>query len=845
MAASVAISAASPMAISAAAHDVSTPKSAFRTNPITGKIELDAAAHNALMHKYDKVLQGMYALKQQAGSTLSAYRTRASALYALMTGHHEEHRRLNTLSNYQSDLGGIIEALTKDEITGLADLLSRFQGITCVSNAPKADLVTALTTELQSTVSDLSQAAIGDVLNSLFGCACSAQLNFGTAEHVSVWSAGKVLVTSSQSDADIISFIQALKAVIPAFLGGGGLCGSDCSATIAALINLGIQAAQQLAKVTLPAATSNLATSAKGCVCNGPSSSYTTLLDTIFPIGSELSTVNAAIKLLEGQTYHNGQHNLKLLITRVAAQIDVVFSSAQLCGGDCARAFDDATETFLYAVVYTLWPHDSTGIAHDLLKDVLPGALVSDLPSEAVIGAYADTLRSELCVMDFAGLATSFERYIVGGIFFDNVTVITNTAHDVLSKLALFECDAGGQIPGETVKMISSMIVRVLETPFDGFQVASPGLFTKAIIDELATAAFGCACHYFRTDTEVLPLVTSKLQQWANPGSVICPGMVSSNYCDCSSDCTNNPSWCACSDAQACCAGSSPSTEDDILSTLREVVSVSSACGSTGCRSLFTQIHTLVSRMSDPSMTGVTISGAAACSAANGATCFGTKQSFSSASFSGSSTCAATPLTGTLPKPMNGVDAYTNQILFWSTCWMSTDCPPDGVSEYEVTVEVVIQETVQSFDATKQQAFKQNFITMVGGGVSVEDITLTISSGSLIVSVAIKTASSTVKEAVSTTIASSSTTAMSSALGVAVISAQPAVVATVTYSPPPPPPGAGSGGGGGGGGGGGDSTGAIIGGIVGGIVVIGIIVGVVMYMKKNKNKNVKVIDASA
>merc|ERR1719421_2297476 len=37
------------------------------------------------------------------------------------------------------------------------------------------------------------------------------------------------------------------------------------------------------------------------------------------------------------------------------------------------------------------------------------------------------------------------------------------------------------------------------------------------------------------------------------PGAQLCPGQPASNYCDCSSDCTNQPSWCACSDAQACC----------------------------------------------------------------------------------------------------------------------------------------------------------------------------------------------------------------------------------------------------------------------------------------------------
>jgi len=37
---------------------------------------------------------------------------------------------------------------------------------------------------------------------------------------------------------------------------------------------------------------------------------------------------------------------------------------------------------------------------------------------------------------------------------------------------------------------------------------------------------------------------------------VLCPGLPAGDYCDCSGDCINHPSYCTCSDAQACCAGS-------------------------------------------------------------------------------------------------------------------------------------------------------------------------------------------------------------------------------------------------------------------------------------------------
>ena len=37
------------------------------------------------------------------------------------------------------------------------------------------------------------------------------------------------------------------------------------------------------------------------------------------------------------------------------------------------------------------------------------------------------------------------------------------------------------------------------------------------------------------------------------PGTVLCPGMAASKYCDCGGDCSDNPDWCACAEAQACC----------------------------------------------------------------------------------------------------------------------------------------------------------------------------------------------------------------------------------------------------------------------------------------------------
>jgi len=40
--------------------------------------------------------------------------------------------------------------------------------------------------------------------------------------------------------------------------------------------------------------------------------------------------------------------------------------------------------------------------------------------------------------------------------------------------------------------------------------------------------------------------------------TVLCPGLLEQQYCDCSGDCTGFPEWCGCQEAQECCQMSSP-----------------------------------------------------------------------------------------------------------------------------------------------------------------------------------------------------------------------------------------------------------------------------------------------
>jgi hypothetical protein len=47
--------------------------------------------------------------------------------------------------------------------------------------------------------------------------------------------------------------------------------------------------------------------------------------------------------------------------------------------------------------------------------------------------------------------------------------------------------------------------------------------------------------------------VEGLIEDGGEVGSVLCPDLPPSDYCDCGFDCTENPQWCACGEAQACC----------------------------------------------------------------------------------------------------------------------------------------------------------------------------------------------------------------------------------------------------------------------------------------------------
>jgi len=139
-------------------------------------------------------------------------------------------------------------------------------------------------------------------------------------------------------------------------------------------------------------------------------------------------------------------------------------------------------------------------------------------------------------------------------------------------------------------------------------------------------------------------------------------------------------------------------------------------------------------------------------------------------------------------------DKQIDRTAFWTSCFVATDCPPEGVSGYVVTTTFTVDATVESFDATAQASFKANYADMLNGAsadlagtFTAADVTLAISSGSIAIQASVVALSPAVSTTVEATINSMDATTISSTLGVTVNAIAPASVATANYVPPAPP----------------------------------------------------------
>ena len=228
-------------------------------------------------------------------------------------------------------------------------------------------------------------------------------------------------------------------------------------------------------------------------------------------------------------------------------------------------------------------------------------------------------------------------------------------------------------------------------------------------------------------------------------------------------------------------------------------------CGSNSCRSLFDTFYTLVDTLAntDVSTPASPTVAPTECTSANSELCFSSACfPFVDTSMGGTvpSACAAcyaaAPTTITQMAPMSYITPeYIDQTIFWTACFMNTDCPAAGVAAIVVKSTFTVDETMETFDQAAQDAFKRAFANILApagsdleGTVTLGDILLTITAGSINVEAAVSTTSPALQSSLTATIENLTPATASSALGITVTARSAVVVETATFSPPAPPP---------------------------------------------------------
>ena len=238
-------------------------------------------------------------------------------------------------------------------------------------------------------------------------------------------------------------------------------------------------------------------------------------------------------------------------------------------------------------------------------------------------------------------------------------------------------------------------------------------------------------------------------------------------------------------------------TIGDVLSVVKDAFRATRLCGSNACRTLFSTTFTLVDGLVN-AQTGVV-----GCDQATAQTCFstacftpmmsGVALSAAPAACTPCYAPAASSIVQIEPMSLIPTSAkFIDRSIFWLTCFVNTDCPAPGVAAQVVTTSFAVEGTVDTFD---RLAFKTGLINLLAppnstneGTITPNDITLTVTAGSLNVEAAISTVSPTITTAVSDTITTLTPAAATTALGISVSALTPPIVVDDLFAPPTPPP---------------------------------------------------------
>ena len=307
-------------------------------------------------------------------------------------------------------------------------------------------------------------------------------------------------------------------------------------------------------------------------------------------------------------------------------------------------------------------------------------------------------------------------------------------------------------------------------------------VMTAAVIESIFGSWPHCLCYYFTPESsgDIFPLVRRKAVQAE-----------------------------ACNSANAGSTCSGFNSEADALNTIAEILELgfraSKLCGSSHCREFFNTIFTTADTLINTNVaTTPSTSTGATCTAATVRTC-GTAPCFPWVSDSGSSApaeCSGCYLPGSQGEagqmaPMNMIpDSHKviDRTVFWSTCFMNTDCPPPGVQAYELVSTFTIDSTIDTFNDAAQDTFKVAYANLLAppdsdlqGTVTKQDIALVITAGSLNVEARVRVVSPSLQQSLTTQIDAISPAEATTALGVTVTSKSSVTTVEQSFPSPAPP----------------------------------------------------------
>ena len=482
----------------------------------------------------------------------------------------------------------------------------------------------------------------------------------------------------------------------------------------------------------------------------------------------------------------DGTHNLLRAATRAAAFLDWwTMDSANLCTTDCKTTIELGTTLGIYAGTRQIWPA--------MVEDAVLAASDADNPDEAEIASLGASIAGSMCSSkstSASSLVLAAEPYIVNGIpdLEEDTVGFVRMAETMLKVMfAPTKYGEGDCSENEFRNMWAKMMqlgtkhaVKLLENTWEGewvdgykeedWLMVTPGAMTAAELNSMISDAMHCFCDYWTGPGDVFPLIESKITQYK----------------------ANEPEdW-----------------GEEFAEAGQLAMRSAKSCKSMSCRGLFDSLFALVEQLSGVSLArGITFNNQPACNAVHADKCWrGECWPINQEGYYPSQ-CAMC-YTPTEPSstlyPMAHMDDFADRIMFWSTCSMSTDCPPVGVSSYQVTTTFALSIAAADFGADAQADFKKNIVEMLApqgsdneGFIAVSDITLTITeSGNgrrltgngIEVQVTVDVYSESAKTIFTGALESLTPSSATSKLGVTVTGVGVVSITSVAFSPPAPPP---------------------------------------------------------